>query len=77
MPDSIKSSISWYLQTPRKLHGRQEGLDDFTYTRVMVPSESKVYGLIWAWEIRYKGEFVTILKTKREVKEFIKEKLEN
>lgn len=75
--------VKWYLRRPRTLKltlfGHDEGINDFTYERCFAPSLNKrtPKALRHAWVVKYKGEEVIQLYTIDEVKEFIKDKLDN
>lgn len=73
------SNIAWYLQRPRKLRSEHEGASDFTFKRVLKTGNNKRYpnALKKGWEILYRGEIVITVDTMKEVREFIREKLEN
>lgn len=74
--------IIWYLSRPRILSGvdgKNDALREFSYTKTLVPSRNKQRPKLkrTAWDIFYKDEFVVQMDTLREVREFIKEKIEN
>lgn len=80
----IKSNtgIIWYLSTPRVLSGKDgknDALREFTYTKTLAPcrNRQRPQNKRIAWDIFYKDEFVIQMGTLLEVKEFIKEKIEN
>lgn len=82
------TSIKWYLQTPRKFAYLRlkeqfgdaitgEELSHWSYVRCHMQGDDKKYpeALVKGWKVLYKGQFVVELKTKKEVEEFIREKL--
>lgn len=74
-----RGSIKWYLAQPRVLPQHRSGEAEFSYVRCYVPSRSISYpgSMRMGWRVLYKGQAVIEVETMKEVKQFIKEKLES
>lgn len=84
------SSLKWYLTIPRPFSYKrlrkhlnpsvqEADLSGWSFCRCIMENDSDDtrYPVIKGWSVYYEGELIVQKKSRKEIEEFIKEKLEN